>query len=117
MVSQCVFLPIDLLCVSFCLLYNIHTIFIVTQTINGHLAGYIIRAFIPFSGSVYLDDCPGRKNIPVWMIVFGCVSLVQSIIDIMKRCFGKKKRNDEEEGSVNVCVCVCVCVRERESCC
>ena len=50
------------------------------------------------SGSVYLDDCEDRRTIPIWLIVFGCVSVVQSVIDICKRCFRKKK--DDEEGQV-----------------
>ena len=50
------------------------------------------------SGSVYFDDCEDRRTIPIWLIVFGCVSVVQSVIDICKRCFRKKK--DNEEGQV-----------------
>ena len=53
----------------------------------------------PPTGSIYLHDCPGRKNIPIWLIVFGCVSLVQSFIDIGKRCF-RKKNEEDEEGAV-----------------
>lgn len=34
--------------------------------------------------------------IPIWLIVFGVVSVVQSIIDIGKRCFGKKKKEGED---------------------
>ena len=72
--------------------------------------------------------------IPIWLIVFGVVSVVQSIIDIGKRCFGKKKKDSEGEDSeggrvstsflytffvflsaclpfcLSVCLSVCLCV-------
>jgi hypothetical protein len=61
----------------------------------------LILAALPVSmiviGSVYVHDCEDRKTIPIWLIVFGCVSLVQTVIDLFKRVF-KKKREDEEEG-------------------
>lgn len=50
-------------------------------------------------GAIYLDNCEGRSIIPKWLIVFGSVSVVQTVIDIVKRCF-RTKRNDDEEGSV-----------------
>ncbi|CAI8051732.1 hypothetical protein GBAR_LOCUS28310 [Geodia barretti] len=59
-----------------------------------------ILAALPISmiiiGAIYLDDCPDRRIIPIWLIVFGCVSLVQSFIDIGKRCFRKKNEGDED---------------------
>lgn len=50
------------------------------------------------AGSVFLNDCPGQRIIPIWLIVFGCVSLLQTTINIVKRFFKKKSRRDEEEG-------------------
>jgi len=50
------------------------------------------------AGSVFLHDCPGQSIIPIWLIVFGCVSLLQTTINIVKRFFKKKPRRDEEEG-------------------
>lgn len=58
-----------------------------------YLSAYV---HVYHTGSVYLDDCPGRHNIPVWLIVFGCVSLLQTVINIAKRFFHKKKKTEEE---------------------
>ena len=54
-----------------------------------------------FEGSVYLNDCPGRDKIPIWLIVFGCVSLLQTLINIVKRCFKllTKDSDDDRERS------------------
>ncbi|CAI8051728.1 hypothetical protein GBAR_LOCUS28310 [Geodia barretti] len=72
---------------------------IVTGTVACAICMGILAA-LPISmiiiGAIYLDDCPDRRIIPIWLIVFGCVSLVQSFIDIGKRCFRKKNEGDED---------------------
>ena len=48
------------------------------------------------AGTIYLDDCDSlESNIPIFLIVFGCVSLLQTIINIAKRLCGTKKKDDE----------------------
>lgn len=51
-------------------------------------------------GSIYLHDCPGQRFIPIWLIVFGCVSLLQSIISFSRRIISCFKPNNEEEGGI-----------------
>ena len=67
-----------------------------------------ILIFCMFStGAVYLDDCPaantsaGGGRIPIWLIVFGCVSVVQTIIGSVKRCCKRKKDSDDDSQSRN----------------
>ena len=48
------------------------------------------------TGSIYIHDCPGRRLIPIWLIVFGCFSLLQTTINVIKRIFNRKKEEDEE---------------------
>ena len=55
--------------------------------------------YVYHTGSVYLNDCPRRHIIPVWLIVFGCVGLLQTFINIAKRFFRKKKKREEEDES------------------
>ena len=58
----------------------------------------ILHVYIHNAGAVYFNRCPGRYIIPIWLIVFGCVSLLQTFINIIKRIFRKKKQREEEEG-------------------
>ena len=48
---------------------------------------------------MYLHRCDLNHNIPIWLIVFGVFSLVQTLINVIKRFFKKcQKENDEEGG-------------------
>ena len=67
-----------------------------TPTRNRNATWSGLTQTILRTGAIYLDDCPDRRIIPIWLIVFGCVSLVQSFIDIGKRCFRKKNEGDED---------------------
>ena len=51
------------------------------------------------AGAVYLHRCQGQHIIPIWLIVFGSVSLLQTAINMIKRIFRKSKQGEEEEGS------------------
>lgn len=53
-------------------------------------------------GSIYIDDCVGNNRIPIWLVVFGCVSLVQTFINVCKRCaqqVAKKSRDSDDDSS------------------
>ena len=54
-------------------------------------------------GSIFIDDCPASNRIPIWLIVFGCVSLLQTFVNICKRCIQQvtKKSGEEEEERSN----------------
>ena len=58
----------------------------------------ILHVYIHNAGAVYFNRCPGQYIIPIWLIVFGCVSLLQTFINIIKRIFRKNKQREEEEG-------------------
>ena len=49
------------------------------------------------AGAVYLHRCQGQYIIPIWLIVFGSVSLLQTAINVIKRIFRKNKQREEEE--------------------
>lgn len=49
-------------------------------------------------GSVYLNRCEVNRLIPIWLIVFGVLSLIQTMINVAKRCCSCKKNDDEESG-------------------
>lgn len=58
----------------------------------------ILHVYIHNAGAVYFNRCQGQRIIPIWLIVFGCVSLLQTFINIIKRIFRKNKQREEEEG-------------------
>ena len=57
------------------------------------------------AGSIYIDNCSvttTTNRIPIWLVVFGCVSLVQTFINICKRCtqqIAKSSRDSSSEES------------------
>lgn len=55
---------------------------------------------LPLPGAVYFHDCEGEDKIPIWLIVFGVFSLVQTTINLLKRCckLCRRKDSEEEEG-------------------
>lgn len=56
------------------------------------------------TGSVYLNRCDGDRRIPIWLIVFGCVSLLSTLINIVKRIFkaAHRKVSGRDEDSDDV---------------
>ena len=52
-------------------------------------------------GAVYLHDCTVQDKIPVFLIVFGCVSLFQTCCGICRVAFCRK--NDDEAENRNRC--------------
>lgn len=52
-------------------------------------------------GSVYVHNCDGERFIPIWLIVFGVISLLQTLINIVKRCFKCIKRSQSDDDSEN----------------
>ena len=53
------------------------------------------------TGAVYLHDCTVQDKIPVFLIVFGCVSLFQTCCGICRVAFCRK--NDDEAENRNRC--------------
>lgn len=49
-------------------------------------------------GSVHINDCPGQYRIPIWLVVFGAVSLVHTLISVFKFCAKIVTKKTEEEG-------------------
>ncbi|XP_076446958.1 transmembrane protein 272-like isoform X2 [Babylonia areolata] len=49
-------------------------------------------------GSIYVDDCPEEKMIPIWLLVAGVVGLVRNVISTCCRCCCNKKKDDDAEG-------------------
>lgn len=49
---------------------------------NVALTYTIITKFA--TGSIYIHDCPGQPNIPIWMVVFGTIFLLSLIVNIVK---------------------------------
>ena len=64
----------------------------------GFLYLFCTLVYLYNAGAVYLDRCQGQRIIPIWLIVFGCFSLLQTAINIIKRIFRKNKQREEEEG-------------------
>ena len=59
---------------------------------------------MPLPGAVYFHQCPLERRIPIWLIVFGCVSLAQTVVNIIKRVLKqltKKHSGDEERQERN----------------
>ena len=50
------------------------------------------------TGSIYIDDCPNSNRIPIWLIVFGCVSLAQTFVNICKRCTQQIAKSSRDHG-------------------
>ena len=52
------------------------------------------------AGCVYINRCQGQPIIPIWLIVFGCVGVLQTAINIIKRFFKNNNNGDEERNYV-----------------
>ncbi len=52
-----------------------------------------------YAGSIYLNDCSGQRFIPIWLVVYGSVSLFHTAISCVKyfaRIITKKEGETEE---------------------
>ncbi|XP_070554016.1 transmembrane protein 272-like [Ptychodera flava] len=50
-------------------------------------------------GSIYLDDCPAEKNIPIYLIVCGVFTILSYLLSVcLGKSRGKKDENAEGEG-------------------
>ena len=61
---------------------------------------YII-IMVEISGFVYLNDCPGESKIPIWLVVFGFVCLLQTLIRCIKRCCCCTGRDNTEDSKIS----------------
>ena len=54
-------------------------------------------------GSINLYKCEGQDKIPIWLIVFGVISLCHTLISIFKRCAKEiaKKTSSEDDDNRN----------------
>jgi hypothetical protein len=50
------------------------------------------------AGSIYIDDCDNSNRIPIWLVVFGCVSLAQTFVNICKRCTQQIAKSSRDHG-------------------
>lgn len=62
---------------------------------HGMRAKMTVSAILSL-GSIYLDDCQGRRLIPIWLIVFGVFSLIQTMINVFKRCIKYLRRSESD---------------------
>ena len=46
---------------------------------------------------MYINRCQGQPIIPIWLIVFGCVGVLQTAINIIKRFFKNNNNHTDEE--------------------
>ena len=49
------------------------------------------------TGSIYIDQC-NNNRIPIWLIVFGCVSLAQTFVNLCKRCTQQIAKSSRDHG-------------------
>eukprot|EP00118_Oscarella_pearsei_P028767 m.2883 g.2883 ORF g.2883 m.2883 type:complete len:216 (+) comp8948_c0_seq1:120-767(+) len=48
-------------------------------------------------GAIYLDDCPCKRYIPIYLIVAGCFGIVKTSISLTRRSFCRDKDSDDDE--------------------
>ena len=46
-------------------------------------------------GAVYYHDCDIQPRIPLFLIVFGCVGLLQTTLHFLKMCFCRRKEDEQ----------------------
>lgn len=63
---------------------------------------YLLLAAWPIAlivvGSIDLHNCRINRLIPVWMIVYGVVSLAMTGVSVVKQCICRQKKEEQEEG-------------------
>lgn len=47
------------------------------------------------AGSIYIHGCPGQRLIPIWLIVFGCFSLLQTLLNTCRTVVSCCNNNDD----------------------
>ena len=68
-------------------------------------------------GSVYLTRCEfindqSNTNVPIWLIVYGGIGLLQTVVRICKQCclcLCKSSQDDEEENTMSTLISHCGC--------
>ena len=50
-----------------------------------------------FVGALHLDDCDLDDRIPIWMVVFGSVSVAYTLVNILKSTFCSPKEETKKE--------------------
>ena len=71
-------------------------------------------------GSVYLSQCEfingsSNTNIPIWLIVFGTASLLQTMVNVCKRCckcIAKSSSDDDDDDDASKWISRCGCCIE-----
>ena len=87
------------MCTCTTLLSHTPHIYIPTHTQNHILCMYVHTHLHCQTGCLYIHDCPRQQLIPIWLIIFGCIILLQTFVNISKRFFRckiKKKVKDAE---------------------
>ncbi|XP_066275118.1 transmembrane protein 272-like [Branchiostoma lanceolatum] len=51
--------------------------------------------------SVYLQDCPIQRMIPIYLLVFGCFALLKSLISLFERCRNHHDNESEKNAKPN----------------
>ena len=69
-------------------------------------------------GAIYLPQCEilndkSNTNIPIWLIVFGTVSLLQTVVNLCKRCcqclLKDAEDDDDDDNAATKCISCCGC--------
>ena len=71
-----------------------------------HLPNYCkVYLFVSFLGSIYVNKCTIQDKIPIFLIVFGCVSLLQTTFGIVKMflCRGEDENEQRKRKGGNFC--------------
>jgi len=70
-------------------------------TVLGSIIGICLSFTAISIGSVFCHDCPRQKYIPIYVIVWGCVSLGISHIEFIRRLIILKRGPSEENSKIN----------------
>ena len=78
---------------------------------------FISWCYLLHSGSVYLTRCEfidshSNTNVPIWLIVFGGVGLLQTIVHVCKhccQCMYKSSEDDKEGNTMSTLISRCGC--------
>ncbi|XP_005112148.2 uncharacterized protein LOC101853426 [Aplysia californica] len=52
-------------------------------------------------GSVYLDDCPAERMIPIYLIVAGAFGAAKNLFSLVQRCRKSEQEREEDQKKVN----------------
>lgn len=48
-------------------------------------------------GALYMDDCPAEKFIPIYLVVFGCFSIVKDLSSLIQNIKRRKCDGEQED--------------------